>query len=159
MKKLAIKVRINFKNLQNLAYWVFVVMVFILGITVLASTFNLGGLKIYSVRSGSMSPKVLPGSLAITFPNKSYDVGDIITFHQNEPYGSSLQGTITHRIIEKRQVEGGVVFVTKGDHNPSEDTNTVRICGFYNSSRSFGNLFRNTKDPLRGISSFQKKGF
>ena len=109
-----------FKKYLNFLYWGFVIFVIILGITVLLSVFNIGGMRIFSVASGSMNPKIFPGSLAIVIPQKNYIEGDVITYQIENP-ASKTKSTITHRIIEKFNNNDQPSFVTKGDKNPSED--------------------------------------
>lgn len=64
------------------------------------------------VLTGSMEPEIDTGSLVIIKDSDSYDVGDIITYEENENY------FVTHRIIEK-DVNN---LITKGDKNNEVDT-------------------------------------
>jgi signal peptidase len=57
--------------------------------------------------------KAIPrGSLAVIFPKKSYERGDIVSF-----YGNSRKNIVTHRIIS---IEDGL-YITKGDANKIQD--------------------------------------
>lgn len=78
------------------------------------------GFRLFVVSSGSMSPAVTTGSLAVVRRSGAYGVGDVITFR--EPVGS---GYITHRIVEVTREGGAVFFVTKGDANESPDLEPV----------------------------------
>lgn len=73
--------------------------------------------KFYVVQSGSMEPAVGVGSIVIVYPSDLYNSGDIISFSQ---YGN-LKNTITHRIAEKREENGHLVYLTKGDANDNID--------------------------------------
>lgn len=73
------------------------------------------GFKTAVVLTGSMSGTIEPNDLIVTRRQKSYSVGDIITY--------SAGGTpVTHRITEK--TEDG--FITRGDANNAPDAETVR---------------------------------
>lgn len=73
------------------------------------------------VISGSMSGSIEVNDMVIIHEQKSYAVGDVVTFKS----GKSL---VTHRIIGEE--EGG--FITKGDVNNTRDIDTLspeRIVG------------------------------
>lgn len=61
--------------------------------------------------SGSMSPAIETGDLALVHEQSAYKVGDIVTYIQNETL-------ITHRIIEIQQ-DGTVIL--QGDANNTPD--------------------------------------
>jgi len=73
------------------------------------------------VRSGSMEPAILTGSVVVSRPIAPEEVreGDIIMF-------SSLvgQSLTTHRVIAVRS-DNGLYFMTKGDANKGGDINPV----------------------------------
>ncbi len=125
MNKILRKVKkLHLGKLINVLYCIFVGFVLTLGIIVTLSVFKIGGLQIYSVMSGSMSPKISAGSLAIILPQNSYGVGDVITYRVENP-STSAKSTITHRIIKVNQEEE-VSYLTKGDRNPSQDSLPVK---------------------------------
>src|SRR5438445_8989650 len=64
-----------------------------------AVTVHLGGYQMLAVESGSMSPGMPVGSLAITrtVPASTLEVGDVITFHS--PQSPSM--LITHRVASR----------------------------------------------------------
>ena len=73
------------------------------------------GFKTAVVLTGSMSGTIEPNDLIVTRRQKSYSVGDIITY--------SAGGTpVTHRITA--ETEDG--FTTRGDANNTPDAETVR---------------------------------
>lgn len=114
-----------FSKIGNGLYWIFVFLVLILGIIVTLSTLNLGGLRIFSVMSGSMSPKIFAGSLAIVKPYQSYRKGDVITYFPKNVNKISQVGSVTHRITEIKSENDKVLFITKGDNNPSVDSTLI----------------------------------
>jgi len=85
----------------------------------LSSAFSVGGVQTFSVLSGSMEPTIHTGSVIVTAPAASYAVGDIVT-RRTETEGV----TVTHRIVETSEEDGGAVFRTKGDANDTADTET-----------------------------------
>jgi len=113
------------KKFGNGIYWAFVVFVLFLGLVVFMSTMNIGEIQIFSVMSGSMSPRIFSGSLIMIKPSQRYNVNDVISYKQKDYVGNLSKGTITHRIIKAEKNEDKYVYTTKGDRNPSEDTEKV----------------------------------
>lgn len=104
------------------------------------------GVRSYTVMTGSMKPSLPVGSMVFTYPMKTYNVGDIITFRRGEI-------TITHRIAEIQ----GNQLITKGDANKTADQQKVsshdiigkdvvvvpfigRVSGFIKTPLGFGLL-------------------
>ncbi|MFA5962284.1 MAG: signal peptidase I [Parcubacteria group bacterium] len=79
-----------------------------------------GNYKAFIVMSGSMEPTIHTGSIVFVRPEKAYAVGDIVTRRFAD---SDL--TVTHRIFSQKEVDGQVIFDTKGDANDGEDNATV----------------------------------
>lgn len=77
-----------------------------------------GMYKLYTVQSGSMSPKIPTGSLVVVIPSDSYAVGDVITFTDS----ADSTSTTTHRIIGLN----GTSYLTKGDANDGADIDPVQ---------------------------------
>ena len=73
------------------------------------------GIQILKVSSNSMIPEFKKGDIIIIKKEKEYNIGDIITFEDEE--GNS----ITHRIIGKCEDE----FYMKGDNNNTRDEGKV----------------------------------
>lgn len=69
------------------------------------------------VRSGSMEPAILTGSLILIHPATDYKAGDVITF------GDDTRTSIptTHRIVSVRTEGTMSYFETKGDANEEVD--------------------------------------
>jgi len=63
------------------------------------------------------------GDIIILFGAKpqNIDVGDVIVFASTRPY------PIIHRVVEKQNDDGQMVFETKGDHNPAKGPDDVNI--------------------------------
>ena len=86
------------------------------------------GIKIFVVSSGSMIPKVNPGSLIITQPQQKYYSGQIISFKvANHFFNSSLNNlvqqplVITHRVISRVNTGNHHQYITQGDANHLPD--------------------------------------
>lgn len=79
-----------------------------------------GNIKLLTVLSGSMEPSVHTGSLIFIKPTNNYKVGDIVTRKT-----SDAKVTVTHRISEKKVIDGKTIFNTKGDANNSDDNEKV----------------------------------
>lgn len=73
------------------------------------------------VLSGSMEPKMSPGDAVIVreVPASEIEQRDIITFR------TESDTPTTHRVVEVRQTDSGVAYVTKGDANEDPDQGTV----------------------------------
>ncbi len=82
------------------------------------------------VRSGSMTPTLPVGSLAIYTPASASDLhrGDVIVFHRPD-VPSSDDSLVTHRIVRVEPTDEGVFFVTQGDANPQPDPWRVPASG------------------------------
>ena len=74
------------------------------------------GFGVATVESDSMWPVFKQGDAVIVVPQDDYEVGDIVAYQD----GSSIT---SHRIIEEN-LNG--TFITKGDNNPSQDTEPLR---------------------------------
>jgi signal peptidase len=86
-----------------------------------------GGYRPVAVYSGSMTPSIGVGGLAVdrTISAKDVRVGDVITF--NDPYVKGRM--VTHRVVAIIPTPHGLAYRTKGDANPSRDPWTIRLNG------------------------------
>lgn len=86
-----------------------------------------GGLSPVAVYSGSMTPTIGVGGLAVdrTIQAKDVRVGDVITF--SDPYVKGRM--VTHRVVSIIHTPQGLAYRTKGDANPSRDPWTIRLSG------------------------------
>lgn len=80
-------------------------------------------LKLYSVLSGSMEPKLALGSVIAVVPQNEYKTGDIITFGAE----TDKTKTVTHRIVEiSRDLDlQKISYRTKGDANDAPDLELI----------------------------------
>lgn len=82
---------------------------------------RIAGATPYTVLTGSMSPVYPPGTLVVVRPVDVADlqVGDVVTVQLE----SGDETVVTHRISAiSYELDGDLVFQTKGDANPSPDT-------------------------------------
>jgi signal peptidase len=86
-----------------------------------------GGYRPVAVYSGSMTPTIPVGGLAVdrTISAKDVRVGDVITF--NDPYMKGRM--VTHRVVSIIPTPKGLAYRTKGDANPARDPWTIRLNG------------------------------
>lgn len=94
---------------------------FLLFVVFILITSRTGSLGIQSmvVLTGSMEPSISTGSVIFVTPADFYQTGEAIAF-------KNIQGiTITHRIVEKLDQDGAIVFKTRGDANNSPDSELI----------------------------------
>ena len=85
----------------------------------------------YIIVSQSMTPVIKVNDAIITkrVDPKEIEVGDVVTYYSENPQYPGIM--ITHRVIEKNQVDGEYYFVTKGDYNQVADPLTVKESQVY----------------------------
>lgn len=92
----------------------------------LAATFvpTLFGMQTLVVGSGSMSPAMPVGGVALTrvVDARSIEVGDIISYRRR-----GAPDTTTHRVLAVKATGSQVIFTTKGDANVTEDPEPVVV--------------------------------
>lgn len=108
------KHKLNYWDIFN---YLLYAMVVIFALLAISSKFSLGGIKLLTVKSGSMEPTIKTGSMVIVKSFYYYQVGDIVTFKNLD---NSLE-TTTHRIVKSEVIEGQPVFTTQGDANNIPD--------------------------------------
>lgn len=98
-----------------------VVFVILLALALIAVLAPLAGFRLDVVQSGSMSPAMGVGDLAVASPVRPEDigVGDTIIFRSRD--GGML---VCHRVIAVNESDG--TFQTKGDANEDPDLYPVR---------------------------------
>jgi signal peptidase len=116
----------NILNLKNLYYYLFLIFFISLGLFISLSghTFP-GGLRLFTVQTGSMAPTLPIGSLIFTLPSKDYRLGDIITFPSPDPSLPDVSSTTTHRIFGLQIRADQAHIITKGDANFAVDNQPV----------------------------------
>ncbi len=106
----------------KVVHYIFVILVVLVGLLLLGSVAPIpGNFEIKIVQSGSMEPAIKVGSLVAIKPADDYNIGDVITFGEDE------QGEVptTHRIVDERIVSGEVRYTTQGDANDDPDAQEV----------------------------------
>lgn len=101
--------------------------------------FSIGGIRMYSVVTGSMEPEYKIGDIFFLKEESTdnINVGDDVTYVST--YGDTYGLTITHRVIDKRfSDDGKVYYTTKGTANMIQD---VEI----ESSQILGKVLYKTK--------------
>lgn len=96
--------------------------VLLVGIKFMGESQSFFGYNVYYVLTGSMEPEIMSGD--IIFSKSVEDaselkVGDVITYEGR--VGSVKDKSITHKIIEIRDENGELIFVTQGVANPAAD--------------------------------------
>lgn len=111
----------------NVIYGTVVAVVTCFACLLVISAFDLpGGIKVYTVQSGSMEPTIKTGSIIISKYEQSYAVGDIITFKpETERLIKKPKITTTHRVIKIDTKDQKTIYRTKGDANNTEDSSSV----------------------------------
>jgi len=151
--------KVNIKKIANVFYWLITVLLLIAAGTIALSALKLpGGLRLYTVMSGSMTPKIPVGSLVFVRAQEEYQKGDVITF-KSEEYKSitNPKVTITHRLYDIVQQDGKVYYQTKGDANNTSDSDLLeksQIIGktdFYLPYFGYVVSFAKTKEGLIGM--------
>lgn len=105
-----------FTVIMNVIYVSFIA----LALAVLFSSYSLGGVRLYTVLSGSMEPTLHPGSVIFVLPASDYRVGDVVTRK-----AADSDVPVTHRITGKATADGRTVYRTKGDANDVADAEAV----------------------------------
>lgn len=110
------------KKVFNIIYYIFVVAIALIALLLVFSLFPIkGNYQVKIVQSGSMEPTIETGSIVIIKPQTSYEVGNIITFGEDNRKAVPT----THRIVESKTVNGDTVFKTKGDANNGPDFSEI----------------------------------
>jgi len=67
------------RKASNIFYWLLVAALFLIAVTFTVSELDLpGGVKFYTIQSGSMEPALHTGSIVAVKPQDTYQKGDII---------------------------------------------------------------------------------
>lgn len=85
-------------------------------------------LTLYTIVSGSMEPNIKVYDVVLDVrvdnPNQIH-IGDVITFKSTSNISKGL--IVTHRVVDIRLVNGRYEYVTKGDYNPTTDSDTAKF--------------------------------
>ena len=114
------------KIIGNILYAIsFIIIVLILLVVLIQrfsnNNFAICGIRIFNVASGSMDPKYVVGDILIAkdVPPEEIEVGDTITYLGDT--GDFSGRIVTHQVVEKKEEDGKIVFITKGIANVLED--------------------------------------
>jgi signal peptidase I len=111
------------KQKSQLPYWTGIALI---GLVVVWSSVGLLGFTPSVIVSGSMSPTLNPGDIAIIIsaPPQKIKIGDIIQY-----YAADM--TVIHRVIDTYRAGGTRWFITKGDANtePDDPVNQNQVIG------------------------------
>ena len=80
------------------------------------------GYNVYYVLTESMEPEIMAGDIIFSESvddTSTLQVGDVITYEGR--VGTMRDKSITHKIIEIREENGELIFVTQGVANPAAD--------------------------------------
>ena len=113
---------------------------------------SIAGYTLFRITTGSMEPTYPVDTLILvkkTDPSR-IQTGDVISFYSQDP---ALDGAVnTHRVVEIRQENNAIVFVTKGDNNNVVDSYDVPgeylIGKVVASSNKLGKFSRLVANPL-----------
>ena len=114
------------KIVGNIIYGIALILVILILILVLIQRISnnnmaLGGIRIYSVVTGSMIPKYEIGDILVSMEVEPEEikVGDDITYSSEE--GASSGKLITHSVVNIREEDGVYKFTTRGIANNADD--------------------------------------
>ncbi|AIK35708.1 MULTISPECIES: signal peptidase I SipW [Bacillus] len=119
--------KLVWKIMSNVISFVLFALMVFLAFIVISSKASGGdptvmGYQFKTVLSGSMEPTFLTGSIIAIEPTKDgskYKKDDVITFKESD------KKIVTHRIIDVKNVNGKVMYETKGDNNNGPDLKPV----------------------------------
>jgi signal peptidase len=111
------------KQKSQLPYWTATALI---GLIVVWSSTGLLGFTPTIIASGSMTPTLNTGDIAIiiSVPSQTIKIGDIIQYY-------TADMTIIHRVIDTYRTGGTCWFITKGDANtePDDPVNQNQVIG------------------------------
>lgn len=111
------------KQKSQLPYWTGITLI---GLVVVWSSTGLLGFTPTIIASGSMTPTLNPGDIAIiiSVPSQTIKIGDIIQYY-------TADMTVIHRVIDTYRAGGTRWFITKGDANtePDDPVNQNQVIG------------------------------
>ncbi len=112
------------KNIGNIIYGIFILLLVVIAGAVFLSSFNTPlKFRLFNVQSGSMEPQIHTGSIVFVMPQDDYQVQDIITYRSER----SKKETVTHRVVELIEDKelNKVSYITKGDANENPDPEPI----------------------------------
>lgn len=85
------------------------------------NNFSIGGVKVFTVVTGSMKPEYVEGDMLISKKvlSSEINVGDNVVYRGEK--GDMAGKTVTHKVMEVREENGVTYYVTKGSANEFAD--------------------------------------
>ena len=112
------------KIINVIDYIVIFLVIFVNAVLIFKSMSNPGkspsifGKKAFVIISGSMIPHIQIGDVVLINETNNVAVGDVIAFRRDS-------SVIVHRIVKEMNVNGKLMYQTKGDNNSVEDKELV----------------------------------
>lgn len=101
----------------------FFTLAVLLGVLSILNIFAKSPIKVFTVLSGSMRPKIKEGSVIIVNRKlRDFKINDVITFINP----NNQEENITHRIIEEEKAKNQILYKTRGDANNTADLWKIR---------------------------------
>ncbi|MBR1654162.1 MAG: signal peptidase I [Clostridia bacterium] len=117
----------KYKKVKNIIEYIIIFLVIFVNAFLIfqsvrnpSKTPSVAGKKAFVIISGSMIPKIQIGDVVIINETNDVKVDDIIAFRRDST-------VIVHRIIKQMEVNGKIMFQTKGDNNNVADSELVEI--------------------------------
>ena len=110
------------KIIKTIIYIILIGLLFVILVQkVSRNNLSLGGIKIFTVVTGSMKPEYQIGDIIVTkkVPAEELKVGDNVTYLGEKLDMAGL--IVTHKIMNVRQADGKYYFITKGTANEIAD--------------------------------------
>lgn len=117
----------KFKKVKNIIEYIIIALIIVInGILIVKSINNpnktpdIFGKKAFVIISGSMIPEIQIGDIVIINNTNDVKANDVIAFRRDST-------VIVHRIVKEMEVNGRIMYQTKGDNNNIPDTELVDI--------------------------------
>ena len=112
------------KTINIIEYVILFTVIFVNIILVFESVHNpsktpsIFGKKAFVIISGSMIPEIQIGDVVIVKDTETVNINDVIAFRKDS-------SVIVHRLVNKMNVKGTIMYQTKGDNNNIADSELV----------------------------------
>lgn len=112
------------KIINVIEYIIVFIVIFINAFLIFQSIHNpnktpsIFGKKAFVIISGSMIPEINIGDVVLINNTDNVNIGDIIAFRRDST-------VIVHRIVKEMNINGEIMYQTKGDNNNVEDKELV----------------------------------
>lgn len=117
------------KRISKWLFWIILVLVALYSVIIIFQkliwkdkTPSIFGYKNFIVLTGSMEPTLNIGDIVITKETTEIQEQDIISFREK-----NSNSVITHRVVEIKEKNEKIIYITKGDANSGNDTELLSI--------------------------------